>query len=251
MSQSSTEMLNRAVSSKEVWDSVARFYLIMSVISCVIIFLGFAPSFYLKRVIHAPPPLTFLTIVHGLIFTAWSLLFVTQASLIACKKPALHRQLGIMGAVLFGVVSTLGYATAITAAKLGHVPPGAPPPLAFMALPILGISAALILVSLALWNRRRSDWHMRLMLAAMFTMTAPATHRITIPLGFAEQGTWIALIVVELLLIAAMAHDVRNAKRIHPANWVAICVVAATHLGVAWGYSSPAWRNWAGFITSG
>jgi hypothetical protein len=251
MNELTARVFNSAMVSKEGRDSAARFYLTMSAISAALIFLGFAPSFYLKPVIHAPPPLTLLTITHGVVFTAWTLLFVTQSALIAYQKPAPHRQLGILGVLLFGAMVTLGYSTAITAGKLGHAPPGAPASLAFMALPLIGITGTLILVGLAVWNRRRSDWHKRLMLASLFTMTAPATHRLTIPLGFAEWGTWIALIAAEALLVAAMAYDYRASKRIHPAFWVGACVVAATHVGVAWAYSSPAWLALATAITRG
>ena len=165
----------------------------MVLVSAAIIFVGFSPSFYLKSVIHAPPPLTQLTIAHGLVFTAWILLFITQASLISRKQHALHRQLGILGAILYGAVASLGLSTAITAGRLGHAPPEAPPPLAFMALSLFIIVAALALVVIALWNRRRSDWHKRLMLASLFMMTGPGTGRIAIPLGIvAQEVTWVS-----------------------------------------------------------
>src|SRR5580658_3468756 len=103
---------------REALRSDSSFYLTMAVISALIVFVGFAPSFYLKSVIHAPvPPLTLLTIVHGLVFTTWMVLFITQASLIRADNIALHRQLGILGAILFGVMLSLGYSTAITAGR--------------------------------------------------------------------------------------------------------------------------------------
>ena len=70
----------------EASDADAGFYLTMVLVSAVIIFVGFSPSFYLKSVIHAPPPLTQLSITHGLVFTAWTLLFIAQVSLIARKQ---------------------------------------------------------------------------------------------------------------------------------------------------------------------
>jgi hypothetical protein len=235
----------------ETWDSGSKFFLVMSAISAGLIFLGFSPSFYLKSVIHAPPPLSPMSITHGVVFTAWTLLFVTQAALIANKKPAPHRQLGILGVILFGVVLTLGYSTAINGGHLGHAPPGAPAPLAFMALPLIGITGTLLLFSLAVWNRRRSDWHKRLMLASLFTMTTPATHRLTIPAGFADQGTWIALIITELLLVAAMIRDYRTNQRVHPAYQLSLAVLLIVHVGVAWAFASPAWLAFATAITRG
>jgi hypothetical protein len=234
---------------KEAWDADGGFFLAMALVAAAIIFAGFAPSFYLKSVIHAPPPLSVLTVTHGLVFTAWMLLFITQTALIATKRPAPHRQLGILGALLFGAMVSLGYSTALTAGRLGHAPPGAPAPLVFMALPLIAMTAALVLVAAGLWNRRRSDWHKRLMLASIFAMTGPGTGRIAIPLGFAPQGTWLALIVADILLAAAIAYDFRRQKRVHPAYALAAIVFAVTNAGVAWAFGSESWMSFAKALT--
>ncbi len=230
--------------------SDATFYLTLTLVSVAMIFIGFAPSFYLKAFIHAPvPPLSPLTIVHGAVFTAWLLLFVTQASLIAADNVALHRQIGIVGAVLFGAMLSLGYSTAITAARLGHAPPGAPAPLAFLALPLMGITATLILVVAALLNRRRSDWHKRLMAAAMVTLTAPGTARIAIPLGLAPEAIWIALGIIEALMAVGVIYDYRVHGRVHPAWWYALALAVILHLGIWWAFSSPIWLAFAKAVT--
>jgi heme A synthase len=108
---------------------------------------------------------------------------------------------------------SLALSTAITAARLGHAPPGAPPPLAFMALSLFIIVAALALVILALWNRRRSDWHKRLMLTSLFMMTGPGLGRIVIPLGLAAQEVTLGFLVTELLLAVAIWHDYLTGSR--------------------------------------
>jgi uncharacterized membrane protein YozB (DUF420 family) len=229
--------------------SEPRFFLIMSIVSVAILFLGFAPSFYLKPVIQAPPPLSLLSIAHGVVGTLWMGLFVTQAALISSGRPALHRQLGMMGALLFGLMAMLGYWTAITAGQLGHVPPESGPPLAFMALPLIGMTASLLLVAMALWNRSHSDWHKRLMLVAMFSLTGPGTGRILIPLGFASWGAQGSLIVTELLLAVAMAYDQTRSGRIHPAYWYAAGILVATHIAVTWAFTSPTWLAFGQFLT--
>jgi hypothetical protein len=192
-----------------------------------------------------------LTIVHGAVFTAWLALFVTQTSLIVAGNVALHRQLGIVGAVLFGAMLSLGYIVAINAARLGHTPPGAPPALAFMALPLMGITETLILVVAALLNRRHSDWHKRLMLAAMFTLTTPATARIMVALGQAPNAIWIAFGVLETLLAVAMLYDYRTHRRVHPAYWFALALTLLLNLAVWWAFSSPTWLAFARAITRG
>lgn len=229
--------------------SESRFFLIMSIVACAILFLGFAPSFYLKPVIQAPPPLSMLSFAHGVVGTLWMALFITQAAFISTGRTALHRQLGMMGALLFGLMAMLGYWTAITAGELGHAPPESPPPLAFMALPLMGMTASLLLVGLALWNRSRSDWHKRLMLAAMFSLTGPGTGRILIPLGLAPWNAQGALIVTDLLVAAAIAYDQVQNERIHPAYWYAAAILLATHIAVTWAFTSPTWLAFAQTLT--
>jgi hypothetical protein len=238
-----------AHASKSRFQAESRFFLIMSIVSVVILFLGFAPSFYLKPIIQAPPPLSMLSIAHGVVGTLWMALFIAQATFISTGRPALHRQLGMMGALLFGVMAMLGYWTAITAGQLGHAPPESAPPLAFMALPLIGMTASLLLVAMALWNRSHSDWHKRLMLAAMFSLTGPGTGRILIPLGFASWGAQGSLIVTDLLLAAAIAYDYAHNKRIHPAYWYAAAILVATHIAVTWAFTSPTWLAFAQALT--
>ncbi|MBV9511373.1 MAG: hypothetical protein JO303_13935 [Caulobacteraceae bacterium] len=235
--------------SREAWNADAGFYFAMALVSTTIILMGFAPSFYLKSLIHAPPPLSFLTVTHGVVFTAWMGLFVTQSGLIAAGRNAPHKQLGILGALLFGVMISLGYSTAITAGRLGHAPPGAPAPLAFMALPVLALAGATALVGAALWNRRRPDWHKRLMVSSIFVMTGPGSGRLAIPLGFADQGTAISLGLADLLLAVAIAYDFQRHKRVHPAYMLAASIFAVVNVGVFWAFGSPAWMSFARMIT--
>jgi hypothetical protein len=237
---------------KEAWNADAGFYLTMVLVSSAIIFVGFAPSFYLKSVIHAPPPLSLLTFSHGVVFTAWLALFITQASLIATNRGALHRRIGILGVLLFGAMITLGIWTAVTAARLGHAPPGAPEPLAFLALPLIAMAGAAVLVAGALWNRQYSAWHKRLMVASLFLMTGPGTGRIAIPLGLASQGMQLSLFVSDLLLVAAILYDFRTHGRVHRANWVAAAMFVAVHASVTWAFTSPTlWMDFARSITQG
>ena len=237
----------RTPAKKETMYDDAGFYLAMIVVSAVLIFAGFAPSFYLKSVINAPPPLTLLTITHGVVYTGWMIVVIAQASFIAMKKPAPHRQIGVLGALLFGAVVAVGISTALTAARLGHAPPGAPLQPGFSALPIIGILTVLGVVAAALLLRRRPDWHKRLMLAGFIMMTQPGTGRLAIPFGIPEFGIGFSFIVMELLLAAAIFYDWRKYGRVHPAYWTAAGVYAVYNAVIYWVFASPAW---AAFVNS-
>jgi hypothetical protein len=57
-------------------------------------------------------------------------------TLIAARRADLHRRLGIGGAVLAGLMLVVGHLTAVAAARQGVTPPGGPPPLVFLAVPL-------------------------------------------------------------------------------------------------------------------
>jgi hypothetical protein len=222
----------------------------MSLISVAFIFLGFAPSFYLKDILHGPPPLSFLSAVHGIVFSLWVLLFVTQVALVRVNHIALHRQLGILGAIMFGAVFVVGVSTAITAARLGHAAPGSPaPPLSMTVLPLISLAGSLLLVALGLWNRRRSDWHKRLMMASLFTFTPPGTGRLLVNFGYAQINIQAALGMVALLILCLIAYDFKVYKRLHPANALALTIVVIVQAATTWAFFSPTWLAFAQWLT--
>jgi hypothetical protein len=235
--------------SSDVELRARRFFLMLSGLCVIIVFAGFAPSYYLKNVIHAPPALSVMTHIHGVIFTAWVLVFLTQALLISRGSAALHRRLGMLGVMLFGVVIAVGVATALNAGRLGHAPPGAPTPLAFMALPLIGLAGAASLVIAAVWNRSRSDAHMRYMIAGLIAMTPPATHRLAIGAGFVDHAILICLVIMDVLLVIAMVYDYATLKRVHPAYLWSAGVLILVQTGVAWAFQSPAWLSFAQMLT--
>ena len=190
-----------------------RFFTGMAVAAILTVFVGFAPSYYLSGAFGARP-LSTLVHVHGAVSTAWMLLFLTQTSLIAARRTDLHRRLGVAGAVLAPLLLVVGYLTAVEAARRGHTPPGGPPPLAFLAVPIGTLVVFAILVVAGLYQRRRSETHKRLMLLATIAILTPALARMRwIGLGgppVAIGGT--CLFVVACLLYDRVAHG-----RVHPA----------------------------------
>ncbi|HEY0650675.1 hypothetical protein [Phenylobacterium sp.] len=236
-------MAQQAIEVRPSAGSQNQLYVATALICAAVIFVGFAPSYYLKDVIHAPPPLSPLTMAHGAVFTLWTLLFVTQATLIGVGRPRLHRQLGMLGAMLFGAMVVLGLSTAITAARLGHAPPASPDPKVFMALPVIGILAEAVLVAMALINRTRRDYHQRLMLAAFIMITQPAIGRMFIPAGLAGSANQGSFLVIELMLLAVIALDWRKVGKVHPAWLTGVAVLATMHLLVTWAFAGAGW--WA------
>ena len=71
------------------WRRDRLFFSGMAIAAAIVVFAGFAPTYYLKAAFGAPKlsPLLHLR----LIFTGWIVLFVVQARLIAGRRTPLHR----------------------------------------------------------------------------------------------------------------------------------------------------------------
>jgi hypothetical protein len=145
--------------------------------------------------------------------TSWLVLFLVQVSLISTRRAAMHRRLGVAGAILAAVVLVVGYLTAVTGAKLGVTAPGGPPPLAFLAVPIGTLTAFGVLVTLAISYRRSPEIHKRLMLLATIALIAPALARMRF---IGSGGPPVVIGGTTLYVVLCMAYDRWVHSRIHP-----------------------------------
>jgi len=221
-----------------------RFYLTAAVAATLVVFAGFARTYYLRHAFDAPA-LSGLVHIHGLVMTLWFALFVTQTVLVAARRTDLHRRLGAAGAGLAILVMVIGVATAITAARLG-VSPG-PPPLVFLAIPLGDILVFAVLVAAGLSLRRRVDAHRRLMLLSCVGILTPAIARI--PLEFIRAGgPFVYFGLTDLCVLACVAVDTARNRRLHPAfGWGALVIVASQPLRLALA-GTPAWMRIATWL---
>lgn len=190
-----------------------RFFLAMAIAIATIVFVGFAPTFYLRGWYHTEAlPSVFQ--VHGLVFTAWVVLYVAQTALVSMRRTDIHRRLGLLGGALALLMLVVGYTAAIAAARRGFVTPGLPPPLVFLAVPAFDLVAFAGLVGTALYQRRKPAAHKRLMFLATVAVLTAAIARLpyVLPLG---PPAFFGL--TDLLIVAAMAFDRWTRGRIHPA----------------------------------
>src|SRR5260370_940537 len=83
------------------------FFSAMALLMLATVFAGFARTYYLAGVFHAPLPNRIIH-VHGAVFTCWILLLVTQVSLVSAGRVDIHRRLGIAGVVLACLMVIVG-----------------------------------------------------------------------------------------------------------------------------------------------
>jgi hypothetical protein len=212
-----------------------RYFRTMSWVFLVLVFIGFAPSFYLGFLVDDHPlyprGLPWAYIVHGVALTGWYLLFVVQSSLIVSGNRALHKRLGTLGAAwAAGVLATTWWAISIfpnrmqelaldTGRTVEEVEPGLAGILwldVFMSLLFLGFVAGGVIRR----NRRRE--HRRLMLFAGLAFLFAAVFRLS---GMVGQLTGLAfgpllgLLILVLLWGSVLVHDRRKEGRILAVTW--------------------------------
>jgi len=214
----------------------------------VVVFIGFARTFYLRflfpeaQELAAPEP---VFLVHGVVLSAWMLLLVGQAVLISRRGVSLHRSLGWFGAALAVAVVVLGIHGATVAAQRPGGFVGVPfPPLQFLALPFLTMVFFGSLVALAIAWRGKPQYHKRSMLLATVTLLEAAIIRI--PLDFIAAGVPFTSFGSACLFIVALAiYDKRMLGKLHPVTlWGGIAVILSQPLGLLI-MNTQAWNGFA------
>jgi hypothetical protein len=194
------------------------FYSGVAIAMAVTVFIGFAPTYYLRGPFGAPPTvsgattLTPLAHVHAVLFTAWVLLFIVQTALVASHRTRVHQRLGIAGAVLAAAMVVVGLRTAIATAARGSAPPGAPP-LAFLLIPLSDMLLFATFVGAALLWRRQRETHKRLMLLAYISIITAAIARFP---GVIQYGPLAFFGLSFIFLLAGVVYDVLSRRRVHP-----------------------------------
>ena len=224
-----------------------RFYVGMAIAITITVFAGFSRSYFLKSW-YGTPELSRLLHVHGLVFTTWVLFFLAQAVLVATGRTYLHRRMGIGGAVLAALVVIVGTAVAITRVKTGVSPIPGVPPLAFLAIPFFDMVVFAVLVSTALYFRRRLEAHKRLMTLSMITLLAAPIARMSfLPL---PPGPPTFFGLSDLFIVALLVYDLSTRGKVHPATiWGGLLIVASQPIRLMISGTGP-WLAFAGWLTS-
>jgi len=191
-----------------------RFFLTMAIVMALVIVAGFATNLAMGRSSFALP---LLYHVHAFIFFGWVVLYVTQNALVASGSVALHRRLGWLAAVWAPVIAVLGIAmTFYSLSRTGGLPFF--DVREFLFANILSVLTFAGLVAAAIVNRRRTDWHRRLMFCAMAFLTGPGFGRLLPGPLLIPWSYWIAAFVAPTIFpLIGIVYDFRRSGKIHPA----------------------------------
>ena len=217
-----------------------KFYSRMAIGLVVLVFLGFAPSFYLKDIVPAyprpNPTLPPAVLVHGGLFTLWMLLLVVQTQLVTAGRRDLHMTLGKAGMLLALALIPVMYLVSVGQVARANQPPFTDP-LTWTIVPL----AVIIPYAVMVWNgwthRKNAQWHKRSMLAAAILVVAgPSIGRLPIAPPTIIGFTIIFLLGL-LLFLPLYLWDRRSQGRIHPATklgFAMLLVSIAIPLFVFW-----------------
>jgi len=224
-----------------------RFYLLATILCAALVFAGFARTFYLNGFfakMHLPP----LFIVHGVVFSSWLGILVTQAFLVSARKVQIHKKLGYASIAVVAAMLALGWIMSVQAAQRGFTPPGGPEPLAFLAFQLFGLFAFVALIASGYLLRDRPETHKRLMVGATILLLTPAVARIF--LIYTSNAVLPKTLCVQFaLFLACMAYDLVTRKRVHMAWFWSMAAFLAFVFGAILGGPTRAWLAIAHRIT--
>ena len=202
----------------------SRFYTWVATLALLIVFAGFARSYYLDGFFYNEP-IPVLLHIHGFILSLWFVLFLVQVRLVAAGRVNWHRRLGISGAVVGGLVVLMGGIVGFIASRrefLTH-PAGTRDLVGFKVPAIEGFAILCgflmnfaLFVALAIYFRRQPEIHKRFMLLATCSILGPALMRIFLPY-IDSMGLWSKFALYDVVAFVIIALDATRRRKLHPA----------------------------------
>jgi hypothetical protein len=218
-----------------------RFYSYIALAFGLMAFAGFARTFYLRYWFDVPP-ITRLLIVHGVVFTAWVVLFIVQTRLVAANRLQTHMRLGVAGVVLAILILGTGLATTIVSAGVQHPRPLGLNSYQFAFLPLLQILAFGGLVGAAVSLRHKPQLHRRLMTLAMIAVLGPAVARILRVADLREHYLLFQMLVPALFILWCLGHDWLKHRVVHPIYWLGGILIVLSWPARVWVAQTAQWE---------
>jgi FtsH-binding integral membrane protein len=207
------------------------------------VFVGFARSYYLAGMFHAPLP-SAIVHVHGALFSSWILFLVAQTTLVASGRTDVHRRIGIAGFLLACLMVVVGVWAATNALGRGGGPPGIDPK-TFYIIPMTDMLIFGVLVFFAYRARFDSAAHKRIIMVATVALMIAAIARW--PITGVRGNPLAAALLSYVFLLMIVAYDLWSTHKIHRATmWASVFLIfvqqvrfpiaqtAAWHAFAAW-----------------
>lgn len=222
-----------------------RFFSRSALLMLAMVLLAF-PATYFAPVLTGSGRFAPIFHIHGMAFFAWIFLYAWQTHLAAEGRIARHREFGLAGVALSGIMVPLGFALAIAAIER-RIANGEAHPFDNTLYNMIDIISFTLLMTASIASvTRHVDWHRRFTLAAAVALVGPAISRwfYATPMpAFPPFTDFAPNIIADLFLVALAVHDRRTLGRIHPVTLGCLIVLVPIHLLTPFAVSSAWWRS--------
>lgn len=184
------------------------FYFSMSLLVAAVVVYGFSHTVN-ENLIRATPSRPWILWTHGIVMTVWLVFFIFQSALVRTHNVKLHRRTGWFGAGLGALIPVLGVSTAVIMDRFFFYRLHAPHPQWFVSIQFWDMTAFAACFWLAVYWRKKPEYHRRLVLIATCALTSAAFGRVpwlSVPWAYAG---------VDLLIVLGVARDLVVSRRIH------------------------------------
>jgi len=222
------------------------FFSVMALSMLTTVFAGFAHTYYLAGVFHAPLP-SLIIHLHGAAFSCWIRLLVTRTSLVAAGRVDVHRRLGIAGFLLACLMVILGVLAA-TDSLVREAGPAGRDPKFFYIIPLTDMLIFATLIFFAMRARPNPPAHKRLIFVATTALLIAAIARW--PFGFVNRNAPMAALLSYGFLIILMGYDLWSTRKVHRATiWAGAFLIFVQQIRLPIG-KTAAWHAFASWIQS-
>lgn len=206
--QVAPETISAAV--ERVGARAQSFYFFMALLIAAVVMFGFGQTVG-PRFLHPSHRKPFLLSVHAAVFSAWICFYVLQSALVRSGNARIHRSLGRFGVVLGAAIPVIGTMTAVVMRRfdLQYSDLARTAPLLRTAL--LDLASFTIPFTLAIYWRKKPEFHRRLILIASSGLTAAAFVRF--PAVFHPWPYY--YVGVDLLIFMGVLRDLFVDRRVH------------------------------------
>ena len=187
------------------------FYFFMALLVAAVIVYGFSRTID-QNLIHPRIPRPRLLYFHAALFTSWLVFFIAQSLLVRTHNVRIHRTTGWLGVAMGALIPLVGVATAVTMARFNMIQLKMKNADADMIIPMWDMVAFTPAFVLAIYWRKKPEFHRRLILIATCALTAAGWGRFPewlLPPVFFYAG-------VDLLILLGVFRDWIVNRKVHP-----------------------------------
>jgi hypothetical protein len=186
------------------------FYFFMALLIPAVVAYGF--SFTVgENLIHPAIPRPLILYVHAAVFSGWLVFFMLQSALVRTHNVNWHRRIGWFGVALGVVIPVLGVFTTVTMGRFNILRLHSTRAESALMIPLFDMVAFTPTFALAIYYRKKPEFHRRLILMATCALTAAGFGRFPgwlLPHEFFYAG-------VDLLILLGVVRDMIVNRSVH------------------------------------